>query len=144
MFSKKGLLTMAAMSVLAMPALAGGMGGTGEDGSYTADTGTMGSPEQQGTQETPMGGDTMPQEMTESEAAEAIVSEMDFAELDMNQDGNVTQNEFAANSALQEPEQIFSSIDENEDGIVTEKEFDNFQQMNSEGTAEEEDGGWFQ
>jgi Ca2+-binding EF-hand superfamily protein len=133
MLNTKGLLTLAAFSMLTVPAFAGDMGsspdvttGLGEQDQTTMDQGTTGATE-----------DTFGQEATQA-------IEQDFAELDADQDGNVTQMEFSTAANIDNPDQVFNRIDEDADGQISESDLENYNDNYAGETAEEDGGGWFQ
>jgi len=136
MFNTKGLLTLAAFSMLTLPAFAGDM-----SSSPDVTTG-LGEPQDQTTMDPGTTGSTGATEDTFGQEATRAIDQ-DFAELDTDQDGNLTQMEFSTAANIDNPDQVFSRIDENADGQVSESELDDYNQMTGE-TEEEDDGGWFQ
>ncbi len=129
MFNSKGLLALAAFTMLTVPALAGspdvttGIGET-QDQTTTGTTGFTG---------------------TQNDTARAIERELNFTDLDMDQDGTVTQNEFSSAADIDDPDTVFDNIDEDGDGQLTQSELQSYRTTNpGSSVQEDEGGGWFQ
>ncbi len=64
---------------------------------------------------------------------DASAAPLNFAELDLNKDGAVSEGEFLTLTNIENAQEVFTATDENSDGSLDQIEIDRYNQANAEG-----------
>ena len=63
----------------------------------------------------------------------AAAGPLNFAELDLNKDGAVSEGEFLTLTSIEDAQEVFTATDENSDGSLDQIEIDRYNQAHAEG-----------